>query len=231
MSDGPFGRRSEPVEPGEPGEPADGPSSPGPGPRPGPPAPPRGISSVTWILGVLVVLALAYITLNSLRTEGPGSEGVARGEPIPAFAAPLVSGSLDGDAQVDPEKACSVRGADVLNSCALREAGSPVVIGFVVTRSKQCAKQVDVLDRVARRHPDVQFAAVGIRGEKAQLAKLAARWKLPVAHDRDGAVSNLFAVAICPTITFARAGGAVEHTSLGLIEEAEVERRVEALTR
>ena len=106
-----------------------------------------------------------------------------------------------------------------------------MVIGFMATRSKQCEEQVDVLDRVARRHPDVRFAAVGIRGERDELARVARRWRLPVAHDRDGAVANLFAVAVCPTITFARAGGRVEHTSLGLIDEAEVERRVEALTR
>lgn len=222
MSDGPFGRRSEPVEPV-------GPSDEPPAPRPAPPAPPRAISSVTWIVGVLVVLALAYITINSVRTEGPGSRGVAEGERLPAFAAPLANGSLRGDAQVDPDKACSVRGEDVVNSCALRDAGSPVVIGFVATRGKQCEEQIDVLDRVARRHPEVAFAAVGIRGERADVARMAERWRIPVAHDRDGAVANLFAVAVCPTITFARPGGKVAHTSLGLIDEAEIERRLAEL--
>ena len=220
MSEGPFGRRSEPVAPGSPEAPA----------PPERPAPPARTSSITWIVGVLVVLALGYITFNTLRTEGPGSEGVGAGEPLPRFAAPLAEGELEGDAQVDPGKVCGVTGPDVLNSCRLARGGKPVALAFLATkRSKQCEEQVDVLDRVARRHPEVAFAAVGIRGEKADLAKVAARWQIPVAHDRDGAVANLFAVAICPTITFARADGKVHDTSLGLVGEADLERRIAEL--
>jgi hypothetical protein len=178
---------------------------------------------------VLVVLGLSYITLNSVRTEGPGSRGVTVGRALPPFAAPLASGSLTGDAQVDPKKACKVTGPDVLNSCELRESNEPVVLAFTAARSKQCEQQVDRVDAVARRVPGVRFAAIGIRGEKSALAPLAKRWSIPVAHDRDGAVSNLFAVAVCPTITFARAGGIVDYTSLGLISEAEIERRVRGL--
>ena len=36
------------------------------------PRPPAGTSRYTWIVGVLVVLGLAYITLNTLGTEKPG---------------------------------------------------------------------------------------------------------------------------------------------------------------
>ena len=226
MSDGPFGRRSEPVEPS--GPPSPGPAEP-PGPRPAPPAPPRGISGSTWILGVAVLILAVVIALNFRSTEGPGSRGVKVGEPLPSFAAPLVTSSMDGDAQVDPGKACSVRGPEVLNSCALREQGKPVVLGFTTTRSKQCDEQIDALDEVAARHRDVNFAVIGIRGDKADLAKSARRWKMPVAWDRDGAASVLFAVALCPTITFAGSDGRVAHTSLGPIEAAEIERRVEAL--
>ncbi len=50
-----------------------------------------------------------------------------------------------------------------------------------------------------------------------------------MAYDRDGAVSNTYAIAVCPTITFARRGGVVTDTLLGAAEEAEVARRVEAL--
>lgn len=223
---GPFGRRSGPVEPSLPADPE--PQQPA---AAEPPLPPRGISSVTWILGVLVVLALAYITLNTLRTEGPGSRGIREGEPLPAFAVPLVSGDMQGDAQVDPGKACAIRGPAILNSCELREQRVPLALAFVATRSEQCEDQVDVLDRVAAGNRDVRFAAVGIRGERADLARVARErgWRMPVAHDRDGAVANLFAVAVCPTITFVEPGGAVSHTSLGLIDAAEIERRIQAL--
>lgn len=222
MSDGPFGRRSpEAPQPPEPLAPA--------AEEPASPPPPRGLSSVTWILGVLVVLGLSYITLNTLRTEGPGSRGVQVGRALPAFAAPLATGSLEGDAQVDPRKACDVTGADVLNSCELRESNEPVVLAFTASRSEQCERQVDRVDRVARRLDGVRFAVIGIRGTKAALATSAKRWSIPVAHDRDGAVSNLFAVAVCPTITFAKPGGIVDYTSLGLIGEAEIARRAGTL--
>ena len=126
---------------------------------PGPPRPPAGTSRYTWIVGVLVVLGLAYITLNTLGTEKPGSRGVPNGSKLPPFAVPIATSKLKGDAQVDPSKACKVRGSDVLNSCQLAERG-PVVLAFFATRSKRCEQQVDVIERVRRRFPDVGFAAV-----------------------------------------------------------------------
>ena len=52
---------------------------------------------------------------------------------------------------------------------------------------------------------------------------------MPVGYDHDGAVSNAYAVAICPTITFARRGGKVAGTSFSLLGEAALASRVEAL--
>ena len=197
---------------------------------PGPPRPPAGTSRYTWIVGVLAVLAIAYITLNTLGTDAPGSRGVPKGEKLPPFAAPLAGSKLEGDAQVDPKKACRVRGSDILNSCQLAERG-PVVLAFFATRSERCEHQVDVLERVRRRYPDVGFAAVSIRGDRGDLRKLVRerKWKLPVGYDHDGAVSNAYAVAICPTITFAGRDGKVASTSFSLLEEAALAKRVEAL--
>ena len=131
---------------------------------------------------------------------------------------------------MDPSKACKVRGRDVLNSCELAERG-PAVIAFFATRSKRCARQIDVVERVRRRFPDVGFAAVSVRGDRADAAAARARrgWGMPVGHDHDGAVSNAYAVAICPTITFARRGGRVAGTSFEQLDEAELARRVQAL--
>jgi hypothetical protein len=52
-------------------------------------------------------------------------------------------------------------------------------------------------------------------------------WTLPVAHDADGAVANAYAVAICPTITFAHRGGRVEGSALTSIDGAGLERWIE----
>jgi hypothetical protein len=178
-----------------------------------------------WLVGLLGVLALAYITANTLRTEGVGSRGPVAGKPLPPFAAPLVSGDLEGDANVE-EDACRVRGPDVMNVCDLAD-GRPLVLAFVVPGVGECERQVDVLDRLAPRFPDVRFAAVAVRGERAAVRERG--WAIPVGHDRDGAVANLYGVAVCPFVTFARAGGEVTGSALTFLGEDELTRRVEAL--
>jgi hypothetical protein len=182
---------------------------------------------------------LAYITLNTLQTDSPGSRGVPAGRSLPPFAVPLALSSLKGDANIatragsgaeGSKPACQVRGARVLNSCQLAERG-PVVLGFVATRSERCERQIDVLERARARFPGVQFAAVAIRGDRGDVRRVVRshHWSLPVGYDHDGAVANLYAVAICPTITFARRGGRVVSTSFELLDEAALARRVEAL--
>ena len=216
----------------------DRPSAPPPPAKPEP-QPPRGRSTVTWIVGVAVVIAFAYITLNTIRTDAPGSRGLDPGDRLPPFAAPLALSSLDGDANLatkprqggqGDKPACQVRGPDILNSCQLAERG-PVAIAFVATRSKDCDRQVDVLDRIRADYPDISFAAVAIRGDRGDLRNLIRRhgWGLPVAWDRDGGVANAYAVAICPTVTFAYKGGEVEGTSLALIDGAALRQRLEKL--
>jgi len=228
---GPFGVRDRGGDP---------PPRPAP-PAPPPPAPPARRSTVTWIVGVAVVLAIAYITLNTIRTDAPGSRGLDPGDPLPPFAAPLALSSLDGDANLATKPnqggqgdrpACEVRGREILNSCELAEKG-PVVIAFVAARSEQCDRQVDILDRVRADYPDVAFAAVAIRGDRDDLRRTIRRrgWSLPVAWDRDGGVANAYAVAICPTVTFAYADGKVEGTSLALIDGVALRSRLEKLRR
>ena len=226
MSEGPFRPRG-PARPSGPAPPA---AEPGPeaspsgrGPRRRPPAGrPAGVPpQATWIVGTIVVLVLGYITINTITSDGPGSRGVRPGTTLPPFAAPLATSDLNGDANVlvkaskGVPKACDVRGPDIVNSCQLAEAG-PSVLAFLVTRSRECIDAVDALDRLRPRFPGVQFAAVAIRGDRGAVRQLVRRrgWELPVAYDRDGAVANAYAIAVCPTITFARRGGVVAHETL-----------------
>jgi hypothetical protein len=192
-----------------------------------------------WLVGVVGVVVLAYITLNTLTTESAGSRGPAVGERLPPFAMPTAANRSDADANIatrpdsGPEgsrPACTVRGPEILNVCELAEQG-PVVLAFLATRSGRCAEQVDVLDRVAPRHPGVRFAAVSVRGDHEQLLRTARErgWRLPIGYDHDGAVANLYGVAICPTVTFARRGGAVAGTALGFLDERALDARVDAL--
>jgi hypothetical protein len=181
------------------------------------------------LIGVLVLAVMVYIVLNTLRTEGPGSRGVPAGDRLPPFAAPLALSDLDGDANVS-DRACSVRGAKILNVCELYERG-PVVLAFFAEPSQRCDDEVGALDRIRSRFADVQFAAVAIRGDRAKLQERirAHGWRLPVGWDRDGAVANAYAVAVCPVVTLARRGGTVVKTLLGSQTEAQLEAAVAAL--
>jgi hypothetical protein len=181
------------------------------------------------IVGVLAVALIAYISYNAVRTEGPGSRGVEPGTELPAFAVPLALSELEGDANVS-EDACEVRGEDVLNVCELAERG-PLVLAFFAEPSGRCDEEIDLLDHIRPRFPDVQFAAVAIRGDRDDLRRSVRErgWELPVGHDRDGAVANAYAVAVCPTITFAARGGEVRETSFGSQDERQLASRIEGL--
>jgi hypothetical protein len=239
MTDGPFRPRGQERPDPPPAPPPADPAAPRRHGRPtAPRRPPGRASAATWLLGVAFVVLVAYVTLNTIRADKPGSRGVRPGTELPPFAVPLATSTLQGDANVfvrrtkGVPRACDVRGPRVLNSCQLAERG-PVVLTFLATRSQKCIDEVDRVDALRPRFPDVQFAAVAIRGSRDDLRRIVRRhgWRLPVGYDRDGAVSNAYAIAVCPTITFARAGGKVAATTLGVPAPAELVRHVEAIRR
>jgi hypothetical protein len=193
----------------------------------------------SWIVGVALLVAFAFITLNTISTEGTGSSGLAAGAALPPFAAPLATGALDGDANVataagqgsaGSRPACDVRGPDVVNSCALADRG-PVVLTFLAEPVEDCRRQAGVVDRVARRFPHVGFVIVAARGERGALRSRieAEGWTVPVAYDRDAAVWNAYAVGACPLVTLARSGGVVEESLVGVTGEQELAAKVRAL--
>jgi len=129
------------------------------------------------------------------------------------FAVPLALSDLDGDANVALKRgqggagarpACEVRGPRVLNVCQLWERG-PVALAFFAIRSGRCVDQLDTLERLRRAYPDIEFAAVAIKGDRDDLRRMIRGhgWRFPVGYDRDGALANLYGVAVCPHITYA----------------------------
>ena len=173
---------------------------------PGPPRPPGGSSRYTWVVGVAAVLALAYITLNTLGTDAPGSRGVPNGERLPPFAVPLALSKLSGDAQVDPAEGLpGARAATCSTRASSPSAGRSRSRSSPPARSAASARST-CSSACARRFPDVAFAAVSVRGDRGEVRRTVRErgWGMPVGYDHDGAVSNAYAVAICPTITFAR---------------------------
>jgi hypothetical protein len=194
------------------------------------------MSPATWVLGVAIVLTLGYVMISTLRTGGTGSRGPAVDRPMPPFAAPLASSDRDVAANLRVERdgkhpaACEVDLPDAMNSCDLARRG-PVVLAFLIAGAGRCVEQVDRIERLRARFPDVQFAVVSIGGGRDALRRLIAEhgWGLPVAHDPTGAVANAYAVAVCPTVTFAAKGGTVRRTALGAMSDAELVRDIEAI--
>lgn len=192
-----------------------------------------------WFVGIVFLAVIAYVTINSLSSNGPGSRGLRPGEVAPVFAAPLALGNLDGDVNVARTRnagsaghvpACDVRGPSVLNQCDLVAKG-PAVLAFFVTRDGRCIDTLDRLDALRRRHPHVAFAAVAIRGghEKTRSLVQEHRWGFPVAFDRDGALANLYGIAVCPVVTYLHRGGRVAGVTLGDAKTPELDRDLRAL--
>jgi peroxiredoxin len=194
-----------------------------------------------WLVALVAFLVFVYITINTLRSDGPGSSGIAAGRQLPPFAVPLALSDLTGDANVATRghegaaghrPACDVTDPRALNVCTLEQRG-PVVLAFLVTGSSGCDEQLDAMQRLTARFPQVGFAAVAIKGDRAKLRTLVRThgWSFPVAQDADGAVANLYGVAVCPTVVFAYRGGRVRETAIGTatVNAATLSRKVGAL--
>ena len=203
-------------------------------PQAPPPARPQGSSKYGWFVGLVAVLLIGVVTLNSVRTEGVESGGPQTGNRLQPFAVPLAESKLDGDANVAEKAgqgelgknpACRVRGRDILNVCQLAERG-PVVLALFPSDAGRCRGVLRQFERAKRRHPDVQFAAVGSRGDRSELA---GDWTFPVGFDRDGAVASVYGLVGCPQITFARKGGVVIDTVRTEVSDAKLDARIQRL--
>jgi hypothetical protein len=197
---------------------------------PAPRAPTPG-TRYLWVVGAaaIVLVLLLLVTTIQHGTER-GARGVPTGAVMPPFAVPTALGPIDADAniatkagegQAGKRAACTVRGADILNGCALRESG-PLVLAFFAIRSRECVAQLDAMQRVGARLPGVRLAAIAIRGDRGDLREIVRRhgWTFPVGYDRDGALSNAYHVQVCPQLTFARRGGRVVETTFGALGPA-----------
>jgi hypothetical protein len=173
--------------------------------------------------GLLALLILVLITINTLVTKPNGSTGIQPGNRLPAFAVPLALGSLNGAADVATAAdqgaagrvpACKERGPQILNICQLYEQG-PVALALFVDAGS-CPAVLSDLQALAPSFPGVRFAAVAIKGNRAQLRRLVASrgLSLPVGIDSDGALVALYKLASCPQVTFAYPGGIVQSRAL-----------------
>jgi hypothetical protein len=192
-------------------------------------------------VGLAFIGVVALAAINGINTdEGTllGTEEVS-GEPLAEFAVPDVRGPLDLDANIAqddcetaenpcPEAdrrtpACEIDPKDAIRVCDLFDR--PLAITFWFTNPDPCVETQDAITNLARDYRGrVNFLSVAIRGDRADVEEIVAErdWPVEVGWDRDGAVSNVYRVGVCPTVGIARPGGIFETVLIGL--EAQPER-------
>jgi len=171
------------------------------------------------------------ISVYQLASHGVGTAGVPPGKRLHYFVAPLAVGSLNGDSNLNPRCDPAHPLAQALSVCGRR----PVVLGFFVTGSDTCQRQIDAIQAVSRqfRSSNVQFAAIAVRADHADTAKAVRshHWTIPVAYDRDGAVGEVYGAEICPMVELAYRGGIVADRLIGehWLNSADLAARVRRL--
>ncbi|MFM8519912.1 MAG: TlpA family protein disulfide reductase [Solirubrobacterales bacterium] len=179
-----------------------------------------GRTSLVALVGVVVAAVVGIVVINILagqesKTVGLGDYRV--GEKVDPFAIPDVLSGLEGDANVDREEACSVRVEGAIRVCDFFDR--PLVISFWFTRgAEKCVEVQDDFDRVAREFGDrVAMLSINVLDERDRVEEIVSErgWEVPVGHDRDGAVANLFRVGGCPTFLFVAPGGTIVRAEAG----------------
>lgn len=174
-------------------------------------------------VGLLAVVLLVLITVNTFTTKPNGGSGFAPGQQIAPFAVPLALGTLEGDANVATHAnegaagrrpACEVRLPQAVNICELYER-APVVLALFVNGGS-CPDVLGDMQALRGSFPGVQFAAVAIKGEREALRRLVRERGLtyPVGFDRDGVLVSLYKQTSCPQVNFVLPGGTVQSKAL-----------------
>jgi hypothetical protein len=227
----------------EPGKGADGEDS----------RPARSPARYSLFVGLAFLVLVVVATLNTLKTDSGGVLGAddeIRGRPLPEFAVPAIPGTLQGDANVAqddcetsdnpcPEdaqrpSACEIDAPGAIRVCDLFNL--PLVISFWFTNPSGCPPTQDAVDAVAKRFEGrVNFLSVAVRGDHDEIQGIVQDrgWTLPVGWDRDGAVSNIYRVGVCPTVAFAFPGGEFQGATVGEsnLDERSLTADVERLLR
>lgn len=190
-------------------------------------------------VGGIGLVILVLITINTLLSTPNGADGIRPGQPLAPFALPLATGEMQGDANVASRPnsgaagrrpACTVRGREILNICELYEQG-PVVLALFVN-SGACGAILPAMQRLSRDFPQVRFAAVAIKGQRADLRSVihAQQLTIPVGIDRDGVLAALYKISSCPQINLAYPGGIVQSPALlGDTSTAVLRKRIQRL--
>jgi hypothetical protein len=200
----------------------------------------RAARPYTIVVGGLFLIFVIIAGINALSNRTPGPGGLNAGEPLPRFAAPAASGSEKGDANIFQDDrggrtpACEVPGpqTQVIRICDFFDRPL-VMVGWFTRGCGTCERQLDTVEKVRRRFPQVAFLGLDI-ADSVKSARRRVRehgWRFPMAVDPDGAVSGLYRIGGGPISFFAYPGGIAMETAFGELDEHELVTRVRQLLR
>jgi thiol-disulfide isomerase/thioredoxin len=214
------------------------------------PRPATGRRYSTFV-GIAFLILIVVATLNTIGTQGPGTLGVddTEGMPLPEFAVPDARGQQVGfDANIAQDDcstsqnpcpseaerppACEIHVPGAIRVCDLFDR--PLVLSFWFTRGASCLPAQDAIDRVAARYRGrVNFLSIDVRDDPDTVKSIIEEhgWSIPVGYDRDGAVSDLYRVGVCPTVAFAYPGGILAFAKIGDLTTSTAARDVGRLLR
>jgi hypothetical protein len=207
----------------------------------GAPDPRRTTRRYSRIVGLAFIAFIVFVGFQVIDNGGGGGTGLSQGSRAPEFAAPSAAGTLEGDANICESKdqrgcesvplACDVTEKDAIRICDYFDRPLVMVVWF--SRCNNCPRQLDTVERVRKRFPNVAFVGVDVRDDHDKVRKLVVEhgWGFPMALDRDGAVSQLYNVGVGPTTFFIYPKGSVMHTALGELNEQLLVRNVRRLVR
>lgn len=210
----------------------------------------RQSSRYSAFVGLAFIGIIVVAVINASQAgEGTilGTEEI-RGEPLPRFAVPDIRGDLDGDANIAQDDcetsrnpcpaeeqrapACEIDPDGAIRVCDLFDR--PLVLSFWFTRGADCVDNQDTFDEIARSYRGrANFLSLNIRDERPAVERFVDEheWTVPVGWDRDGAVSNLYRIGVCPTVALAFPGGIFQSAVIGdeALDPAQLRDRVDEL--
>ena len=186
------------------------------------------------LIGLLGLVLVIVVSVSFLTTHSAGTAGIPAGRPLRLFAAPLALSTLNGAVNLAPPCTLAQHDQRALNICLL-VGQAPLVLGFFVTNSGSCERQVDTMQAVSRQFSpgQVQFVAVAVHASHRDAARVvrAHHWTIPVGYDVDGRLGAAYGVEICPLLELADRGGLVASRLIGegWISTAALARQVRLL--
>lgn len=165
------------------------------------------------MIGAFGLVLLVAFSIVLYASNGSGTPGVAAGQRLHRFVAPLATSNLSLPANAHPRCNPSRPSRRGLNVCGRR----PIVLAFFAPGHGGCVRAVDSLQALAPRFRRLQFAAVAVSAGHAETRRLVRRhgWTIPVAFDLTGAIGQIYGIVVCPIIELAGPGGVVSARLIG----------------